>query len=354
MHIKEIRVEPVKESIEPVLKFNVTMEYTRLLEAPLSAEGVLLAEDNKVLVPIRAYLSTIEPSKFIELGVRLRQQEQVTTVVSFMMTLSNKALDYIESIRDKNPKRDVVLILKLKVRSLNTRAILSSVKEMGMGLSKVVVPDIRLEIERIFRDAVAVCSHYDPDYTPSRTTMWIISGDGGPVFLGLNEQEISTSVTIPSSYWTYDFAPYLGLGRYFVVEVPQLEMAELIGGGEFATRVNEAIYALAKVEKRILEGEWNEVMEDVRPVHELLRHRTLIKDLLKRDGYTEEATEYLLNSIQNLFDCSSKFHHRVDQAGKKILPEIKASKEDAYLVYVTAAGLVNLLARKIKRYGESR
>lgn len=355
MQIKEAKVEPVKDSIEPALKFNIILEYAKLTEAPLSAEGSLLAEDGKVLTHIGASLASIDPSKVVELGVRQIQQKQVTTAISFIVPLSNKALDHIESVRDKNPYKDVVLHLKFKIKFLRTTAVLSSIREIDeIGLPSFVTPEARSKIQKTYRNAVPICSLYDPKYTPSRTTMWVISGDGGPVFLTLNEQEVSTLVKIPSSYWMRDFAPYLGLGRYFVVEIPEPKLANLAGGSEFATRVNKAIQALTKIQKRIKEGEWNEVMEDAREVHELLRHHALIKDTLKRDGYTDEAAEYLLNSIKSIFNLSSKFIHRVDQTGKKILPEIKASKEDAYLVYVTTAGLVNLLARKVKAYGQGK
>lgn len=354
MQIKDPKVEPVKESIEPALKFNITVEYMKMTEAPLSAEGVLLAEDGKVLTPIRASLVAIDlPSKVVELGVKQRRQERATTAVSFMTTLSSKVFDHIESVRDKNSHKDVVLRLRLKIKSLRTKAILSSIKEIDRSFwSQEIMPKINKE----HPNAVPICSHVDPKYTHSNPRMWVISGEGGPVFLTLYEQEISTSFKISSQYWVDDFAPILGLGKYFVVEVPVPKLADLAGGRKFATRVNEAIEALAAMEKRVREGDWNEVMEAARPVHELLRHRAVINDILKRDGYTDEAAGYLLNSIQNFFLLSSKFIHRVAKPKKKIppeiLPKLKASKEDAYLVYVTTAGLVNLLARKFKAYGE--
>jgi len=69
---------------------------------------------------------------------------------------------------------------------------------------------------------------------------------------------------------------------------------------------------------------------------------------LLRDGYSEQAFEDLNKSIKELFNFSSKFHHKEDR-GKRIMPEIKASKEDAYLIYSLSMNLVNLISKKFQR-----
>jgi len=84
-----------------------------------------------------------------------------------------------------------------------------------------------------------------------------------------------------------------------------------------------------------------------------LRNQDEIKDLLIRDGYTEPAFADLNESLKKLFDYSSKFHHREDK-GKKIMPEIKASKEDAYLIYSASMNIVNLISKKMQRLNKSK
>ena len=103
------------------------------------------------------------------------------------------------------------------------------------------------------------------------------------------------------------------------------------------------------MKEKMIEGEWSEVIGNARPVFELLRKRDPIRDLLQKDGYTAETANYLLDSIQSSFKFSSKFLHRLDENRERIIPEIKASKEDAYLTYVTSAALINLIARKLKK-----
>ncbi len=98
----------------------------------------------------------------------------------------------------------------------------------------------------------------------------------------------------------------------------------------------------------MIKGDWNGVIEDSRAVWELLRNKDEIKDLLMRDGYSEQAFIDLNESLRQLFNFSSKFHHKEDK-GKKIMPEIKASKEDAYLIYAISMTIVNLISKKMQR-----
>jgi hypothetical protein len=50
-----------------------------------------------------------------------------------------------------------------------------------------------------------------------------------------------------------------------------------------------------------------------------------------------------------MFDFASKFVHRTDKTGKRLVPEVRAAKEEAMLVYALAGTVVNLIARKTAR-----
>ncbi len=56
----------------------------------------------------------------------------------------------------------------------------------------------------------------------------------------------------------------------------------------------------------------------------------------------------LNDCINLLFKFSSKFHHKEDLQ-KKIMPEIKASKEDAELIYSLSINILNLISKKLQR-----
>jgi len=201
-------------------------------------------------------------------------------------------------------------------------------------------------------DETLITYKYSSEFVGGRTNLWVISGENGPVFLKVEDHVEELPIRIPAQDWIHDFAPFLGIGKYLVVELPIPESIKI--SDELANRIEEASKSLDKMREDILACEWNRVIEDSRPIFELFRKygKNLVKEILTREGYTEEAIKNLLDSIDNLFHYSSKFHHRTDESGKKIIPEIKASKEDAYLIYTTAMGLVNLLTRKVKRFQE--
>jgi hypothetical protein len=65
-----------------------------------------------------------------------------------------------------------------------------------------------------------------------------------------------------------------------------------------------------------------------------------------KNGYAREGADAFYKGITELFNFSSKFIHKVEKGGVKLLPEIKAQKEDAYMIYSLSASLLNLIARK--------
>ncbi len=54
----------------------------------------------------------------------------------------------------------------------------------------------------------------------TRPNRWIISGRDKPTFLAVSEQSLKKDVLIKSTDWIHDYAPKLGLGEYFIVEIP--------------------------------------------------------------------------------------------------------------------------------------
>ncbi len=195
------------------------------------------------------------------------------------------------------------------------------------------------------------------DYYPAYNNMWILSGNGSPTFIQIKNNNFKDKVTIRSSDWIHDYCPVFQIGRFSVFEYLLPDYTE--GSGSIEEKLNESINAVKKMEENLIRGDWNGVIEDSRAVWELFKKEDEIKDLLKRDGYTEEAINDLCGHtdkngykhsgyIGNLFNLSSKFHHKLDM-NKKLQPDIKASKEDAYLIYATAMTFVNLISKKMQR-----
>ena len=183
---------------------------------------------------------------------------------------------------------------------------------------------------------------------PARNTRKFLYEERSGYVLKAGTHSQDLVVRVPGTDWVHDFAPTLGLGRFVVFEIPRTET--FTSRGDIKDEVNAALESAAKAHESLVAGEWDEVMEDLRGVWELTRSKADdIKALLIRDGYTEEAAVSFADAIGRHFVLASKFHHRLDKQRKKIMPEIKAAKEDAYLVYAVAMSVLNLIARKVQR-----
>ena len=249
-------------------------------------------------------------------------------------------MDYIETLRTQNKKGDVILTLDIFVKTLISK---TSLSHMFM-LDGAKLP---YQLPEPYEDAKPVVYQYQRDgFSTRQINMWILSGDGSPAFIEIRNNNFKNKVTISSSDWIHDYCPVFQIGKFSVFEYLLPEYIE--GSGSIEERLSGSIDAIKNMEYNMIRGEWTDVIKDSRVVWELLRNQDEIKDLLMGDGYNEQAYTELNESLRHLFKYSSKFHHRED-LDKKIMPEIKASKEDAYLIYATSMTIVNLISKKMQR-----
>jgi hypothetical protein len=341
----------ISNFVESAIEFPLKLSYNDF-ECMLSLEGLLLAQDGKVLAKLsESILESIEERtkavgsiaahETAKNGNLKREKEHITSLIAF---LSKGALNHIDAVRSKNPKRDAIFKLRVSVRTLVSRASISHLHEIKRA--DIDLSSLRDLLERKNIEFLTGYK-YDGAYSGPRNNLWLISGDKAPTFLEIRDVAQEFPIQIPASDWIHDFAPQLGIGRFVIAEFPLLSPVAV--SAEFAARLNEAIKALPEMEEKVKECEWNEVIGKSRPVAELLRHEDMISSILSKHGYTEEAANSLLNAIKGLFEYSSKFIHRVDKDGRTIPPETKAEKEDAYLIHSLSIGLVNLLAQKVRK-----
>lgn len=330
MRIDKIEVKPVIDSINPELMFEIYCFIERKYEIPLEITGYILSEDNKKIANIHQveYLRDLQ----LELSARGgRDTGESNFILKLIAPLTHKALDYIETLRTVNSKSDIVLNVEIFVKILKSRTLLSY---LHLGKSNP-------------QDFQPVYYKYQSEeYHIQQNNMWILSGDSSSTFIETINKNFSNKIVIPSSDWIHDYCPVFQIGKFAVFEYLLPEYTE--GTGSIEERLNESINAIKKMEEDLVKGEWNGVIENSRPVCELLKHQDEIKDLLITDGYTEQAFIELNKSLQNLFNYSSKFIHKLDK-GKRLMPDIKASKEDAYLIYSLSMSLVNLISKKYQR-----
>jgi hypothetical protein len=344
MQIKVMEPMPFDQSIEPAIEFPIMLTYNNL-EVPIGIEGVLMAEDNKILSSLQDLSTTSISGSIGNLGalgtIHDSNQLQVNEhKISLVSVLNIKAIDHINNLRIKNIRGDVKLKLILKVKILQSKAAISSLHLKDSA-------DFGPPLTQSLRGESIVSYNYVREYSPGRNNMWLISGDSSPVFLSLSYLQHELLTTIYSGSWLQDFSPKLGLGKFIVAELP-IPTSKAIKG-EFSERLNEAIEALRKMESKIQEGEWTEAIEKSRPVAELVKEEDMIKSILSKHGYQDDAANSLFSAVKNLFDYTSKFHHKLERDKKTLLTETQAEKEDAYLAYSMSVALVNLLTQKFNK-----
>lgn len=338
--ITKIKITPVQESINPELKIDVPILYTSKYEIPLNISGVILSEDNKKLSNLTEVKSDI--SQPFELNARGQDRETEQEVTfTLVSNLNRRTIEHIENLRAKDRKGDIKIKLKLTVKSLESRATLSHMNILDKAY-------ISKDMKEALRDEYELAGYqYKPKLQPNRIDMWLISGANNPTFLQFKYYDIQVEKEIKSNDWLHDFCPIFQIGKFAVFE---FQLPETIDKhGDLPDKINEAIKSIENMENDLKKCEWNRVIEDARPIFELLKNTDEIKDLFQRDGYPEEAINDLSEAINKLFNFSSKFHHKMDKRKKKIIPEIKASKEDAYLIYSTGLAFCNAISKKIQR-----
>ncbi len=337
--ITKINIIPVQKSINPEIEIDIPIVYRAKYEIPLSITGVLISADNKKLSNLVELKS--DKSKLFELNARSRDRDSEEEVTfTLVANLNHKTIDHVEDLRAKDRKGDIKIKLELTVKSLESRASLSQMCILDKA-------NISKDMKEALRDEYELAGYqYKSKFQPNRTDMWVISGDGSPTFLQLKYYDFQVDKEIKSNDWLHDFCPIFQIGKFAVFEFQLPETIEK--QGDLPDKINEAIKSVRNMEEDLQKCEWNRVIEDARPIFELFKNTDEIKDLFQRDGYTEEAINDLSEAIKKLFNFSSKFHHKMDRK-KKLIPEIKASKEDAYLIYSTGLAFCNAISKKIQR-----
>lgn len=223
MEIKSVIPRPYENSISPVIIFKVDITYTELQEGIINVEGWLESDDGKMLSKVEAMPEILRIGK---LGARNSSHDskfgEIAYNTELVARLDEKTLSYIEERRMTNAKRDVFLTLNLNARSIVTNAVVSHFheidsKSIGLPPTVRVFPDSGSRIE-----GKILAYGSDSQFSTRFRNRWIISGDGSPVFLSIKSQNIrKEGIRINSIDWTQDYLPKLGLGEYFIIELPK-------------------------------------------------------------------------------------------------------------------------------------
>jgi hypothetical protein len=331
---------PVAESIEPTLWVQVEVRYNAPAEMPVSFDARLRLGGKKnvggtaqgVFGGSNIALSSIStlvpgaPSAARDRSLR----------VEFRFPLSQREIDAIQQVRERDPHADIQLTLTIQAQTLE------------LQIRAFPVDFLEQRSTTVGQTHQVIAYHRPQD-----------SGNSGDVLLARGDEMLIRLMThalvdigfvIPSSHWVRDYAPAFGVGQFMVVDIPVID-SSAVADGELATRVNAAIQALKRMQEDIRKGEWTQCAEDSRPVLELLNRPALLRPLLKTAGLPEANETALLEGLKQVYTYSHAFHHRVEDGGKVTEAAVNADPEDAYLAFTTTAALLNLVARKLKRHG---
>ncbi len=341
MKVVSVSVQRHAETIEPGLVVNIVVSFLKGRELPFTATAVVRTEDRRILGVARALTGLGDK---LALDAVEGATSDATAHIHLELPLVPRHLDHIEAVREGNRKNDVVLSFDFEICSLVSKTLLAYMQR-GHDLG---IPSVETRVHQNADPVFYVDRLSGSSFHTQTNNMFVLSGDGGRTFIERVTHKESRPATIGSGDWVHDYLAEWKSTRYVVVELPAPPVLST-KTPEIDERVNAAIAAAQKAAGNFADGDWNDIVEDMRPVWELLRNDAHVADLLRRDGYTEEAIDAFNESVKQQFTLASKFIHRTDHSKKNIAPEIKACREDAYFVYSVGLALLNLVSRKAAR-----
>ena len=319
MRIKEITPKPYEKTVFPSILFNIEIEYKGYQEAIISVNGWLESNKGKILSNLIEFRETNRNDGISAKTSHSNNDYDSIYKTKLIAPLSKEALNYIEEIRKTDKKGDVYLTLCLNVKTLKSSAVISTLhlidpKEIGL-------PKIQISTREYGK---LVVWGYDPNYYSNKTNLWVISGNGNPKFLEINEYIFKEEIRIPSTDWIHDYAPKLGLGTYFIVEIPK--------GDEI---IKEAWNYVEKAEECFRRWDIKGVCSNCREVGYLLDGT--IKNKFGKDSFNyKERWDRAYKKFKD--DVSLYLHlEEIKQNNKRYaLEDIKGNKNDAeYILNMT-------------------
>ncbi len=307
MRLLSFEVEPCRNCIEPAIIIKINVEYERFVEVPLCVNGLLKDKDGHIISPFFSIFISDHP---MEVGIRHERYKNapLKSESPCFVPLSQKVIEQIEAQGFDNPKGDVELIIEGSIIYLSSRAVLASIKSdyspSILEILDLMSPEKRKEYEKYVREGRILYEEYDPSYSPSRISMWIISANGGPTFMQLVRHQFKKPYTIKSSDWIHDYIPVLGLKRRFIIEVP-------IEGV-----IKEAWDYVKEAEKALSVWDYKSVFDKCREAGKVLNNVVKSSQLSNFDkderwGRAYAKFEHLSSLGLHLEDLRSKYHQEV-------------------------------------------
>lgn len=301
MNLKVNSLEVSKLALTPTLNVSITCIHS-IYSRPVLISGVLISQDGKECSYLHEYTlngfqsSTIHPP-------RNDNQNNIKAQTEFILTgtITSKAIDYIEELREKDHEKSVRLSLGFIIKTL------SIPQQVGNSL--------HIEVSRL-----------------------------------------TDNITIGQSDWERKYAAPLGIGKYMLLEfqIPEEDKVD----AEWIDLYNRLSEAIREIEKSINHGDWKKALIESRIFFDNLyinkktegyeSFKKKINDLFINDQHDDEGVNNFLNGIENFFNFYSKFVHTTNKK-KEPKPLPIPTKEDAYFGYILAIGILNIIGKKASR-----
>jgi len=330
MKIEKAIPKVYEKSVLPSIAFELEISHVKYKEAIIGVNGWLETDDGKIIASINEHNGT---SKASEIGARgskfdseFKEKIYRTRVIA---QLSKQALNYIEKRRMADKKGDVKLNLYLDVKYLQSRAEISDT--FLVDPKKIGLREIRIQTSRGYESGKIIAYADDPEFSSKWSDRWIISGSGNHVFLEVREELLKKDIRISSSDWIHDYAPNLGMGEYFVVEIPKGEKV-----------IKEAWDYVEKAEKCFRTWDTKGVFANCREVGKLL-------DKVIKNKFKDSPTIKKWKRVIEKFNYSASLDLHIEEI-KEEKPEgdIKIGKAEAENILIVTKALIKYAEELLK------
>lgn len=337
-------------SLSPTIKFQVKdmMDSSTI---PIRISGSVFSEDGKYIadaveLPLEELANmgfgARESGYAITVGDIRSAPNAVTYYSNLMFPLDTRSLDHIEELRHKSKKGDVIFNLLLTLTVLRSNIRLGDFSISSQDPNNVVTSSRGTR-----QSGVDILVNFDRD--------------GHQQLFSYKIMESKIQHVIKASDWVNDYQVPLGIGKFLIVEVPQPELTDIMNvtmtsdENNFKARLDSSYKTLQDMESKLREGEWANVVSELRGM-ELLKKdiKGFIQNMISQSTAMDiNKVVQLTTAIDNIVNYASELHHKIGSSGQ-VKEVYTGGKEDAYMAYMLATALTNLLARKFSRSLESK
>ncbi|WP_340067232.1 hypothetical protein [Ascidiimonas aurantiaca] len=309
MNIKTIQIEVDTQSINPMLKIWVNLEFDYSNEIPVSISGKLCHQNGQILSVLSEYQLNTDSRYGLTLRTEQQKEERGKNTeihsVQLSALLTPKAIESIEKQREKAQNKSAEFYMEFVLKTMNIPVDFNNLQNNHL---------VRLNIEKK-----------------------------------------SERYSIEQSDWVANFSPKLGIGNFLLLE---LNIAKNQTSESWTELIDLLKTNILEMERCIMLGEWKKTIEYSRQFFDGLNIKSSgrtnptfenkLREVLLNEQHNEEGINDLLKGIKSLFDFTSKYVHPKDRAGI-LKPYPNSGKEDAYLVYTLSIGLFNLVTSKLQK-----